>query len=517
MNQRTAASLLTRQDYPDPDVIRVDDTYYMVSTTMHFMPGCVILRSYDLLNWEIASYVYETLDDTPAQRMEGNQNIYGQGMWAATIRHHNGRFYICFVANDTKKTYLYQSEAVTGPWKKQIIDGFYHDCSLLFDEERVFLVYGNTEIHLTELTADLTGPRPGGLDRVIVSDAGNPNLGYEGSHIYRINGRYYVFFIHSSRTEWRRIEACFCSDSLEGEFYGKDVLVDDMGYHNQGVAQGGIVDTPDGRWYGVLFQDRGAIGRIPVLVPVRWEDDFPVFGINGRVPEECTVTSTNPGYRYRPLFTSDDFHYTSDADGRVSLKLPWQWNHIPDDRLWTVDGTAGRLDITTGKLCANLCQAVNTLTQRMTFPSCSAQVTIDGTRLKAGDFAGICALQGCYGMIALTRTDDGYDLVMMGRPAEDASLCAMEADIRPGVEYARIAWNRPAVSLRVTANFQDMKDEAFFFYLDGGKWNRFGIPQKLFFKMDHFCGCRVGLFCYSTASTGGTAGFLDFCYHCARS
>ena len=93
-------------DYPDPDVIRVDDTYYMVSTTMYFMPGCEILRSYDLVHWEHAAYVYDKLDSTPAQRMAGKENIYGQGMWAASLRYHNGTFYICFVANDTHKTYL---------------------------------------------------------------------------------------------------------------------------------------------------------------------------------------------------------------------------------------------------------------------------------------------------------------------------------------------------------------------------------------------------------------------------
>lgn len=75
---------ITRLDYPDPDVIRVDNTYYMVSTTMHFMPGCEILRSYDLVNWEHASYVYDVLDSTPGQKIEGEENIYGQGMWAAS-------------------------------------------------------------------------------------------------------------------------------------------------------------------------------------------------------------------------------------------------------------------------------------------------------------------------------------------------------------------------------------------------------------------------------------------------
>ena len=99
---------ITRMDYPDPDVIRVDDTYYMVSTTMYFMPGCEILRSYDLVHWEHAAYVYDRLDSTPAQRLEDGKNIYGCGMWAASLRYHDGIFYICFVANDTHKTYLYR-------------------------------------------------------------------------------------------------------------------------------------------------------------------------------------------------------------------------------------------------------------------------------------------------------------------------------------------------------------------------------------------------------------------------
>ena len=165
------------------------------------------------------------------------------------------------------------------------MEGFYHDCSLLFDDDdRVYIVYGNRNIHLTELKEDLSGPKPGGLDRIVVKDAEGPFLGYEGTHFYKIKGKYYLFFIHSLQNEWKRTEACFVSDSLDGEFVGGDVLNDDMGYCNSGVAQGGIVDTPDGKWYAILFQDRGAVGRIPVLVPMTWENDYPVLGVRGRVP-----------------------------------------------------------------------------------------------------------------------------------------------------------------------------------------------------------------------------------------
>ena len=113
---------ITGLDYPDPDVIRVDDTYYMVSTTMHFVPGCEILRSYDLVHWEHLSYVYERLDSTEEQRLVGEKNCYGKGMWAASLRYHKGMYYICFVANDTGKTYLYTADNIEGPWEKRIIE-----------------------------------------------------------------------------------------------------------------------------------------------------------------------------------------------------------------------------------------------------------------------------------------------------------------------------------------------------------------------------------------------------------
>ena len=82
---------IIKMDYPDPDVIRVEDTYYMISATLHFMPGGVILRSYDLRNWEIAGYVYDTLEETPQERMEGESSIYGKGMWAGCLRYQIGR------------------------------------------------------------------------------------------------------------------------------------------------------------------------------------------------------------------------------------------------------------------------------------------------------------------------------------------------------------------------------------------------------------------------------------------
>ena len=98
------ANPVINSDFPDPDIIRVGDTYYMASTTMYFMPGGDILRSWDLVHWEFVGHVFETLEDTPAHRLEEGRQIYGQGMWAPSLRFHEDVFYLTFSCNLTHKS-----------------------------------------------------------------------------------------------------------------------------------------------------------------------------------------------------------------------------------------------------------------------------------------------------------------------------------------------------------------------------------------------------------------------------
>ncbi len=504
--QYPAINPITRLDYPDPDAIRVGDTYYMVSTTMHFMPGCEILRSYNLRNWEHLSYVYEKLDSTPGQTLEGEENIYGKGMWAASLRYHDGTYYVCFVANDTHKTYLYTASRPEGPWEKRYIEGFFHDCSLLFDDDdKVYIVYGNREIWLTQLKEDLSAPRAGGPHRLIVSDKDNPHLGYEGSHLYKIRGKYYLFLIHSRPDMWRRTESCFVADSLEGEFLGGDVLDDDCGLPNRGVAQGPIVDTPEGKWYAIQFQDSGAVGRVPFLMPVTWEDDYPVFGDRGTIPQDFPVESTRPGYVYAPLVGSDDF--------KGDLKTHWEFNHEPDLSLIAHDREAGTWQVATDKVCASLLQARNTLTQRMLMPGCAAEVTVDGGGLREGDFAGLCALQSCFGFLGLTRRNG--ELQMVVRTVEPGEFRKFPPENRPEEEWAAVPVEEKPYVLKLEADFSEGKDVCSFYYKDRSFWSRWqkiGPEHQLRFSMEHFCGCRFGLTVYSTREAGGSAAFSEFVY-----
>jgi len=519
MVQVTGVNPILYTDYPDPDVIRVGETYYMASTTMHFMPGGVIMRSYDLIHWEIASYVYDTLEETPGQYLLDEKGIYGKGMWAASLRYHNGLFYVCFVANDTGKTYLYTAKDIEGPWKKSTIEGFYHDCSLLFDDDgRVYIAYGNREIYITELNENLTAPKEGGLHRMVLKDEGDVILGYEGTHFYKLNGKYYLFFIHWPRGGVRT-QACFCADSLLGEFVGGDVLSSDLDGINSGVAQGGIVDTPEGDWYAMLFQDHGAVGRIPVLVPVTWENDFPVFGEKGRAPKLIATKTEKPDYVYEPLWCDDDFEYAPDENGAVRLKKQWQWNHSPSNEYWSVTEKPGTLRLHSGKLSGNLVHATNTLTQRTIGPKCAAEVTLCGSELKEGDFAGLCTLQGDYGFIGITRKNGKLRLLMAERKDIGQYVGMGTVDGEPAHTMAEVPMTGDTVTFRAVCDFQTGRDLARFYYSEEeeveGETRRFfklGDNHMLYFKLDHFVGCRFGLFLFSTKETGGVAEFSKFRY-----
>lgn len=494
-------------DYPDLDIIRVEDTYYMISTTMHMMPGGVILRSYDLLHWEIASYVFEALDHTPGQRLCDGIGIYGKGMWAASLKYHNSTFYVCFVANDTGKTYLYTAKDVTGPWKKQEIEGFYHDCSLFFEENNTaYLMYGNRDIYLTELTEDLSAPKRGGLHRKILSDTDDYGLGFEGSHLYKIHGKYYAFFIHWPKGgSGRRQQACYVADSLTGEFKGGNVLDDAMGYQNSGVAQGGIVDSPDGSWYAMLFQDRGAVGRVPVLVPVSFENEIPVFGIDGKVPRVMETKSERPEYVYEPLYADDDFM-------GETLKAVWQWNHEPDASLWSVTERRGYFRRRTNDICKNIIQAKNTLTQRTSGPCCAAEITVDAGQIREGDYAGIGVLQREYGFLAVTKRAGEYYLVLQkcGKKEDAQGEWNHYNDCTKSLECAIMKLQSETVELKVICDFRDGKDVAYFCRKSGGAWKQFGETLQMVYSLEHFMGYRFALAYFSTEEAGGTADFTNF-------
>ena len=303
-------------DVPDLDVIRVEDNYYMVSTTMHLSPGMPIMKSKDLVNWEIVNYCYDILDDSDELSLRNGKEAYGDGTWAASIKYHDGKFYVSASSQTTEKTYVFSTTDIeNGVWKKSVLDGYNHDLSLLFDDQEdgthIYMFTGSGSVHVRELQEDAEGNvtyKDGGLDRTIIENANygeGMNLAAEGAHAYKINDKYYIFMIQWPNGKERQ-EICWRSDSLTEGWECRLMLDTGIEVDGQmdgaGVAQGGIVDTPDGDWYAPLFQDHGAVGRIPMLAKVTWEDDWPVFSI------DPTMDMPVSGQDEKSIVVSDEFY-----------------------------------------------------------------------------------------------------------------------------------------------------------------------------------------------------------------
>jgi beta-xylosidase len=477
-------------DVPDVSMIRVGDTWYMSSTTMHMNPGVPIMKSKDLVNWQIVNYAYNTLGDVDALNLENGKNAYGRGSWASCIRYHNDTFYVSTFSSTTGKTYIWSTKDIEkGPWKEISFSPSFHDHTLVFDDDgRVYLIYGNKKLTLVELNTDLSGVKPGGVNQVIIEDStipsgGNSNLG-EGSQLFRYNGKYYLFNITWPKGGMRTV-VIHRADKITGPWEGR------LAFQDKGVAQGGMVDTPDGRWFAYLFRDYGSVGRIPYIVPMKWEDGWPVIGVNGKLPDALDLPANKslmPG-----IVASDEFkRRKKDPD----LPLVWQWNHNPVNSLWSVKQRKGHLRLTTGRIDNDVLSARNILTQRTFGPECSGSTVIDITNMKEGDFAGLILLQRKYGLLGIKNEGGKKSIVMVN--AQTGS--PVEAEIIP--------LTQKKVYLRADCNFRDLADVADFYYsFDGKNWIAIGTQLKMEYSMPHFMGYRYGLFNYSTKTPGG---YVDF-------
>lgn len=480
-------------DVPDMAMIRVGNTYYMSSTTMHMSPGLPIMKSNDLVNWQMVSYAYDTLATVDALTLTNGKSSYGRGSWASSFRFHKGTYYVTTFAQTTGKTYIYTTKNIEkGPWKAATFKPSYHDHTLFFDDDgRNYLIYGAGKLKIVELNAEVTGVKEGTTEQVLIENASTPSgtgggLPAEGSQLFKVNGKYYLFNISWPRGGMRTV-LIHRTDKITGPWEGRVALQD------LGVAQGGLIDTPDGRWFAYLFRDFGGVGRIPYLVPVKWEDGWPVLGENGKVPETLDLPANKsliPG-----IVASDDFTRKK-AD--ASLPLVWQWNHNPDNALWSVSERKGFLRLKTGRVDTSFVSARNTLTQRTIGPESTGSTLMDVSNMKEGDFAGLSLLQKNYGLVGV-RVEKGRKSIIM-----------VSANTGKPIEIEKIPLSQKTVFFKAECNFKNRADIAhFYFSLDGKAWIKIGEPLKMPYTIPHFMGYRFGLFNYATQNVGG---FADFDY-----
>ncbi len=495
-------------DIPDLDIIRVGEDYYMTSTTMNLCPGVPVMKSKDLVHWQIVNYVYDVLEEDDYGRLENGQDMYARGSWAASLRYDeaSGLFYVGFMSNN-HGFYIYTTDDIeNGTWKKYHTNAWYHDPGLFLEDGKLYVLSASGgSCTLQELMLDdATGTvKQAGPSRKLFSASGWSL--WEGAHVYKIDGYYYVCIIASPTDRWMRTQLCYRSeDLLTGDWEEKVIYQGGSGGVSAGLAQGGLVQTQFGDWYGFLFQDRGGIGRVPSIVAVEWQDGWPVMGtyaLNGKffASESSMAMRINlPDSKEESYFVGDDtFDY---AEGE-KLKPVWQWNHNPVDSCWSVTEQPGFLTLTTDRVVGNIYEAHNSLTQRTVGPRCETETKLSVAGLKSGDYAGICAMSDQYGMIGVYCDENGDKYLFQADGKFKTAFESMNAETEEPLSEDAQVW------LKISYDFGASR-AVFSYSLDGENWTDFGKQFALGFSTSTtFMGTRSWLFCYATKEAGGTAAF----------
>jgi beta-xylosidase len=501
----TCANPVMWADVPDLSIARNGDDYFLISTTMHLMPGAPVMTSKDLVHWEIASYVFDSITDNKKYDLIDG-TVYGRGQWASSIRYYKGMYYVLFSPNDQPyRAFIYKTaDPVNGKWELVTRTQHFHDASLFFDDDGRVYVFSGTG-SLKELKADLSDVKPDGISTQVFERDADENGLLEGSQVIKHNGKYYLLMISWPRGKPRR-QVCYRADNIAGPYEKKVILQDNFaGFPYCG--QGCITDDKNGNWYGLIFQDRGGVGRVPLLMPVRWVDGWPMLGDeNGKVPLTWEVP-LKPHDTGNPIVQSDDF-------SGEKLKKQWQWNHNPVNSAWSLTERKGFMRLKTSRVVDNLYLAPNTLTQRMEGPKCSGVTTLDVSKMKDGDVAGISAFNGHSGILAVNQVGKKKYLTFSTNVVDLNNNTKAVQGVEKE-EKARVELKKNKIYLRVDADFNLNKDLATFYYsLDNKKWIPIGTEYKLIFDYRKlFMGSKFAIFNYATKAIGGQVDVDFFQYN----
>jgi beta-xylosidase len=504
----TFTNPLFYDEFSDPDLIRVGDWFYLTGTTMHAMPGLPVLRSRDLVNWEFLSYAVDKLDFGPAYRLEDGKSIYGQGIWAPSLRYRNGTFYIFSNVNG-RATQVFSATDPRGPWTRREMKRSLHDLSVLFDDDgTAWVVWDHQRMHLAQLTDDLTDIVPGTEKVLFAQDAG---MG-EGAHFYKIQGKYYI--LSANYAGGFRMPAAR-ADKVDGPYEVNQAISRDedfgmaKGYrladnktptaivppdpsarNANSLHQGGIVLTPAGEWWGFSMQDFNSVGRLLSLAPITWKDGWPYFGLPGnlgRNPRTWVKPKTAaPSPVTVPYARSDDF-------SAPALQPVWQWNHVPVDGQWSLTERPGFLRLH-ALPATSFWQARDSLTQRAIGPRSSPTVTLDASGLADGDVAGLALLSLPYATLGVEKTDTGLQLALYDQ-ARDRTV--------------RVPLPAAATRVMLRADCDFLTEQARFSWsVDGKTFTPIGAAFTMVFQLKTFQGVRYALFDYNRAGKAG--GYADF-------
>jgi xylan 1,4-beta-xylosidase len=469
-------------DFPDPDIIRVDEDFYMVSSTFHHAPGIPICHSKDLVNWKVIGHAYERLPESnPAYSMREGAVAYRGGSWAPCIRHHGGKFYIGY-NTPAEGFHMAIADKPEGPYEITPFHKELYDPGLFFDDDgRVYVFHAAIGIYVTELTSDARAVKSDPV-HIYQTAFGHP---FEGSHAYKRDGWYYLCV--TSRG-YNGLQVCLRSRTIHGPYEARVVSGDDMNYSGAGLHQGGFVELENWDTWFFLFQDRDFLGRLPVLQPVTWVDGWPLLGD----PDnhfKSVVTARKPAVagNYPPAapICGDEFE-------SQKLELQWEWSHNPDDSRWSLTERPGWLRLK-ASAASDYLHARNSLTQRISGPSSSAVTRLDLSGLKPGDVAGLAVANIPYAFLGASLTEEGIRLRMV----DDGKIIA-----------ETVLPDSTVIHLRAEAGADGLA--RFSYSAAGESFTPIGEPFRMLFTVKTFVGNRFALFCFHEGA--GECGHADFDY-----
>lgn len=501
------------EDYPDLDVFRVGNVFYYSSSTFAFSPGAPVLKSYDLVNWTPVSHSVPTLNFGAKYNLESSTSrAYVKGIFASSLRYRKSTdTFMWLGCIEYSKTYIWTSagsnaaanngEVSSWNWKSAgTIPTCYYDNGLLIDDDdTLYVAYGNTQLKVAQLNKDGTAEVK---NANVYKDPNGKVL--EGSRMYKINGKYYIFATQPASAEW-----VLKSDSPWGPYEAK-VLVDSISgpLANAGYShQGGIVDTPDGKWYYVAFMDSYPGGRIPVVAPLTFgSDGWPtVTTVNGAwgktYPMPVTTSKTVPGHTGTDSFTGS------------TLSQEWEWNHNPDNSKWSI---SSGLQLSTATVTNDLFSARNTLTHRILGPKSSGTFRIDISKMADGDRAGAILFRDVAAYIGIHKSGSTTSLVMVNNLSLNTDWTTKStgtvAATGPSIAASTTdLWLQ--VRTDITPAFSGtnaVRQTTFWYSTDGKTYTQLGPSFGMTNTYNFFTGYRFGVFNFATKALGGKVTVKSF-------
>ncbi len=479
-------------DYSDPDVICVGDDYYLTASSFQCMPGLPVLHSKDLVNWTIIGHALQS-------QFPGQLPQHGNGVWAPSIRHHNGEFYI-YWGDPDRGVMMVKAKNPAGPWEEPACiipgKGMIDTCPLWDDDGRCYLVNGwansragfNSVLSVRELSAD--GTRQIG-NPVIVFDGGNRDYTTEGPKFYKRDGWYWIMCPAGGvETGW---QLAMRSKSPYGPYESKTVLKQGKTTVN-GPHQGGWVHTPQGEDWFMHFQDKGPYGRVVHLQPVDWSSGWPIMGKNGepvmsyRKPKAAPTTVANPQ-------ESDEFN-------TPTLGLQWQWQ-ADYDQYYGMPTADGCFRLFTWKLPSiqnegvgekpsNMWLVPNMLLQKTPADCFTATAKVRLAAKAEHQRGGIIMMGRGYSALVIERVGDEFQLKQLtcekadrGQTEEQQVLATLKPTAADKIPY------HPAIYMEIFLRMTVSDGRVSFAYsLNGKKFHPAGSSLQM--REGKWIGAKIG-------------------------